>query len=81
MSDVQIPLSPQQLEILSIFNNKAISEHDWKELKELIAAFFAQKSLGLASDAWDHLKWTDETVDNLFNQHLRTTYNPENQPG
>jgi hypothetical protein len=81
MSDVQIPLSPQQLEILSIFNNKAITEQDWKELKELIAAFFAQKSLGLAAEAWDKLNWTDETVDHLLNQHLRTSYNPENQPG
>jgi|694.fasta_scaffold52651_7 hypothetical protein len=81
MSDLQIPLSAQQLEILSIFNNKAITEQDWKELKELIAAFFAKKSLGLASDAWDRLKWTDETMDNLLNQHLRTSYNPNNQPG
>ncbi len=72
MSDVQFPLSPQQLEILSIFNNKSFSEKDWMELKEVISGFFAQKSLGLAADAWDRLKWTDETVDHLLNQHLRT---------
>lgn len=81
MSDIQFPLSPQQLEILSIFNNKAITEEDWGELKDLIAAFFAQKSLALASDAWSRLKWTEETVDNLLNEHLRTAYHPENQPG
>ena len=39
MNAFQTPLSPQQLEILSIFNNKSFSESEWKELKELIASF------------------------------------------
>lgn len=76
-----MPLSPQQLEILSIFNNKSISEDEWGELKELIASFFAKKSLNLASDAWEKLGLTNDDMDKLLQQHLRTNYHPENQPG
>lgn len=79
MSSVQFPLSPQQLEILSIFNNKNLSENDWLQLKEMIAGFFAQKSIHLANDAWEKLGWSDKSVDELLQQHIRTPYHPENQ--
>ncbi len=81
MSAVQTPLSPQQLEILSIFNNKSFSEAEWEELKELIASFFAKKSILLASEAWEERGMSNEEADKLLQQHLRTPYNPENQAG
>jgi len=81
MNAVQTPLSPQQLEILSIFNNKSFSESEWKELKELIASFFAKKSIALSKGAWEAGEMNEEKAEALLREHLRTTYHPENQAG
>jgi hypothetical protein len=72
-------LSKSQLEPLSMFNNKAISEDDWTYIKEMIAKYFAEKSLEESKRAWDENGWDEEKVQELLKSQIRTGYNSSNQ--
>jgi hypothetical protein len=79
MEGIRSPLSKAQLELLSLFNNKAISEDDWTYIKEMIARYFAEKSLEESKRAWDENGWDEEKVQELLKTHIRTGYNSNNQ--
>lgn len=76
-----MPLSKNQLELLSLFNNRSVSEDEWGYIKEIIADFFANKSVEAANKAWDDKGWDEAKANELLKTHLRTPYNPDNQFG
>ena len=77
METLQVPISKNQLELLSMFNNKSVYDDEWGYIKEIIADFFAKKSIDAAKRAWDENGWNDAKVEELLKTHLRTPYNPD----
>ncbi len=69
----QPPLSNLQLELLKIFS-RPVPDEDLKEIKELLANFFAQKASRLANDVWEQEGFTEETMKQWRQTHLRTEY-------
>lgn len=66
MTELSLPLSNVQLELLKLYSTD-LSEDDLKELKSLLARFYAAKSIKLANQVWDEKGLTDEDMDKLLN--------------
>jgi hypothetical protein len=73
MEALERPLSNLQLELLKAFSHQ-LSEEDLLQIKALLAAFFAKKSIEAANKAWDEEGWNKEKVDTLLRTKLRTPY-------
>jgi hypothetical protein len=67
------PLSNLQLELLKTFSHN-LSDQDLLQVKTLLAAFFAEKSIESANKVWDEEGWNPDKVDQLLNTKLRTPY-------
>lgn len=73
MEALERPLSNLQLELLKAFSHQ-LSEADLLQVKAMLAAFFAEKSIEAANKVWDEQGWNQEKVDTLLHTKLRTTY-------
>jgi hypothetical protein len=73
MASIQTPFSNLQLELLKLYSH-GISDEQLKEVKELLAKYFAQKSIQEADKAWDKNGWTNDDMDRLLKKHHRTPY-------
>lgn len=73
METLERPLSNLQLELLKAFSHQ-LSEQDLLQVRALLAAFFAKKSIETANKVWDEEGWTPEKVDQLLHSKLRTPY-------
>jgi hypothetical protein len=67
MTELSLPLSNVQIELLKLYSTN-LSEEDLKELKLLLARFFAEKSIRLANEIWDEKGLTDENMDEWLNE-------------
>jgi hypothetical protein len=67
MIAIKQPLTNVQIELLKIYSTN-ISEPDLKELKDLIAKFYANKAIEYANKAWKEKNLTNETMDNWLNE-------------
>ncbi|MDX1907744.1 MAG: hypothetical protein SF053_11970 [Bacteroidia bacterium] len=73
MENVTRPLSNLQLELLKTFSHQ-LSDQDLLQVRALLAAFFAKKSIETANRVWDEEGWNPEKVDQLLHTKLRTPY-------
>lgn len=73
MEALERPLSNLQLELLKAFSHQ-LSEDDLLQVKAMLAAFFANKSIEAANKVWDEEGWNQEKVDALLRAKLRTPY-------
>jgi hypothetical protein len=73
MESLARPLSNLQLELLKTFSHH-LSDQDLLQVKILLAAFFAKKSIETANKVWDEEGWNPEKVDQLLRTKLRTPY-------
>ena len=73
MEALERPLSNLQLELLKAFSHQ-LSEEDLLQIKALLSAFFAKKSIEAANKVWDKEGWNQEKVDTLLHTNLRTPY-------
>ena len=73
METQQTPLSAPQLELLQLFS-RPVDEQHWREIKQLITAYFARKAVEEADRVWDEQGWDDAKIEELLNTHLRTPY-------
>ncbi|MBL7792672.1 MAG: hypothetical protein JNK77_10135, partial [Saprospiraceae bacterium] len=64
MEALERPLSNLQLELLKAFSHQ-LSEADLLQVKAMLAAFFAEKSIEAANKVWDEQGWNQEKVDTL----------------
>ncbi len=62
----QSSLSNIQIELLKLFSTN-LSENDMRELKEIIAVFYAQKSIEFANQAWLEKKVTNAEIESWLN--------------
>jgi len=67
MIEVKHPLSNVQMELLKIYSTN-ISDSDLKELKDLLAQFYAKKSIKYANNAWKYKKLDNETMEKWLNE-------------
>ncbi len=66
LQTLSFPLSNVQLELLKIYSTD-IKDNDLQDLKNILAQFFAQKSIVLANQIWDEKGYTDADMKNLLN--------------
>jgi len=67
------PLTNLQLELVKLFAKK-VSEEDLKNIKFLIANYFAEKAMDKADEVWDDKGWTAEDAKRMLQTKLRTPY-------
>jgi hypothetical protein len=67
MNTIKQPLTNVQIELLKIYSTN-ISDTDLKELKDLIAKFYASKAIESANKAWNEKNLTNEIMDNWLNE-------------
>jgi len=71
MNTLKQPLTNLQLELLKAFSHQ-LSEEDLLQVKALLAAFFAKKSIAAANKVWDEQAWNQDKVDEFLRTKLRT---------
>ena len=74
------PLSNIQLELLKVFS-RPVSDEDLKAIKQLLSNYFAQKAASLADEVWEQEGFTEETMQEWRQTHLRTAYNAPRKGG
>lgn len=62
-----------QLELLKTFSYD-LSEGQISEIKEMLTQYFAGKVTVEMDKFWDAESWSDETIEKLSVEHLRTEY-------
>ena len=67
MTDVRMPLSNVQLELIKTFSTD-ISDSELLELKNLIANYFAQKAIKEADRLWDERGYTNEKMNSWLKE-------------
>lgn len=66
-------LTNLQLELLKIFSHP-LSEEQLLEVKDLLATYFAEKATQEMDRLWDENEWSNETMEQWADTHLRTPY-------
>lgn len=67
------PLTNLQLELVKLFA-KEVPEEDLKNIRHLIANYFAEKAMDKADEAWDDKGWTAEDAERMLHTKMRTPY-------
>lgn len=62
-----------QLELMKTFSYD-LSESQISEIREILARYFADKVTAEMDKFWDEENWSDETINKLSEEHLRTEY-------
>lgn len=66
-------LTNLQLELLKIFSFN-VDDQQLREIKSLLAKYFAEKVTSEMDRLWDEKKWSNDTMDQWSKEHLRTKY-------
>lgn len=63
------------------FFSKNKSEEELKDIRHLIALYYAEKLTEEVDKIWDERGWTNETMEQFLKTHMRTPYdtNKENK--
>lgn len=72
MKSIEFPLNEVQISLLKLTEN--LKEDELQDLKRLIVAFKARRLAMLADRVWDEKGWTEETMEQFLNTHMRTPY-------
>jgi len=67
MNTINPPLSNVQVELMKIYSTN-ITERELQELKNLLAQFYAKKSIENANEVWKTNNFTNETMDSWLNE-------------
>lgn len=67
------PLSNLQLELLDTFSRQVTPE-DLFAIRKMLADYFAQKVMDEADKLWDERSYTQDTMNQWLDSHLRTPY-------
>jgi hypothetical protein len=76
MGALKMPLSNVQLELLKLFS-RDLPEEDLLAIKRLLVNFLAEKATRLADQIWEEKGWTNEDMDRMLKEHMRTPYQPQ----
>ncbi len=67
MTTLKYPLNNAQVELMKLFGTN-LSDEELKDLKNLLARFFADKAINAADDLWDKNGMSDDDMDHLLNE-------------
>ena len=73
MKAVPKPLTNLQIELLKIFSLQ-LSENELKEIRDVLAQFFAKKAMDGADAIWQQKGWTKKDETRFLKGHKRTSY-------
>lgn len=60
-----------QLELIKIFSYE-LNDSQVVEIKDMLSKYFANKATQEVDKLWEENNWSDETMDQWANEHLRT---------
>ena len=64
------------LRLLAHFTmEEEVKELEVKELNDVVCEYYARKVDEEMDQLWDEGKWSQEKIDKVLNEHLRTPYN------
>ncbi|MBQ8958753.1 MAG: hypothetical protein IJ057_09710 [Bacteroidales bacterium] len=64
------------LRLLAHFTTEEeVKELEVKELNDVVCEYYARKVDEEMDQLWDEGKWSQEKIDKVLNEHLRTPYN------
>jgi hypothetical protein len=66
-------LTNLQLELIKMFSFQ-LNDTQLLEIRDILTKYFADKATNEMDKLWLNNKWSDETMENWANEHLRTTY-------
>lgn len=66
------PLTNLQRELLQLFARE-VSEEDLRQIRQLLARYFAEKAMDLADEVWEEKQWTDTDAERLAHTKMRTS--------
>jgi hypothetical protein len=66
-------LTNLQLELVKLFSYK-VAENEVLEIKQLLSNYFADKATEEMDRLWDENNWSEETMKDWSNEHLRVAY-------
>ncbi len=69
-------LTNLQLELLKVFSFE-LDEEQLKEIRSLLANYFADKITGEIDDLFAENDWGEEKIEEWKNEHMRTKYEAE----
>ena len=69
-----IGLNHAQLDFLRLLSHFT-TEDEVKELNDVVCEYYAKKVDEEMDKLWDEGKWSQEKIDEVLNEHLRTPYN------
>ena len=67
MNQVKFPLSNVQMELIKLYATY-LSATDLIELKQLLAKFYAEKSIKAANKVWEEKGYTAQDMDKLLKE-------------
>ncbi|MFZ4634626.1 MAG: hypothetical protein ACOYNO_10510 [Saprospiraceae bacterium] len=73
MSPTAETLSNAQIELLKLLADN-LSEAELADLKKILLAFKLQRVVQLADKIWEEKGWSQETMDQFLQTHMRTPY-------
>ncbi len=74
--EIMVPaqkLTNLQLELIKLFSHN-VTDSQLIEIKQLHGNYFAEKATEEMDKLWDENNWTEETMKEWTNEHLRTPY-------
>ena len=66
-------LTTLQLELVKIFSYR-VAENQVLEIKQLLSTYFANKATEEMDKLWEENNWSEETMKEWSNEHLRVSY-------
>ena len=73
MSELQMPLSNVQLELLKLFASN-VPEEDLQVIKQILIRYKAERIMDRADAEWKNMNWSEERITELLSTHMRTPY-------
>jgi len=68
-----IKLTNLQLELIKMFSFQ-LNDIQIIEIRDILTKYFAERATNEMDKLWTNLNWTNDTMDNWANEHLRTPY-------
>lgn len=66
-------LTNLQLELIKLFKYE-LPDNQIREIKTLLSKYFAEKASDEMDRLWEENNWSNKTMDDWSNEHLRTKY-------
>ncbi len=66
-------LTNLQLELIKMFHFQ-LDDNQLIEIRGILTTYFAEKATNEMGKLWENQNWTNDTMENWSNEHLRTSY-------